>query len=279
MMTYEDKTGTWRSYQKRLHRSARKRYYLARLPLLALFGGACFLVLAVIIYTGTWLFAHFEQKAEKPPSENSEKKDQGPEGFSRKDLAALLGGAEPYLLAGNGHFTVKYGGAPLEIKTSIDPSLQKYITNLLNRSMTHQAAVVVLRADTGRILAMANYENGGKGEVENLCLRADFPAASLFKVVAASAAIEAKGFTPETPLFFRGQKYTLYRNQLKETDRKSRYVRKTNLKEAFSGRPTTSQNPVPPNGSRRRSGTARGCPPSSAERLAMMPGSEYSMDR
>ncbi|MBU2498069.1 MAG: hypothetical protein KKE57_04155, partial [Proteobacteria bacterium] len=212
---------------------------MARLPLLALFGGASFLVLAVIIYTGTWLFAQLEQRAERP-SEKSEKKDQGPEGFSRKDFPALLGGAEPDLLAGTGNFTAKYRGTQLEIKTSIDPSLQKYISNLLNRSMTHQAAVVVLRADTGRILAMTNYENPGKGEGENLCLRADFPAASLFKVVAASAAIETKGFTPETPLFFRGQKHTLYRSQLKETERKNRYVRKTNLKEAFSG----SINPV-----------------------------------
>lgn len=234
-----DKTGTWRDYQKRLHRRARKRYYLGRLPVLALFGGACFFVLAVIAYTGTWLFAQREQRAE-PPAEKSEKKDQGPEDFSRENLHALLGNAVPDLLAATEKLTVNYAGTQFDIKTSIDPSLQKYISNLLNRSMTHKAAVVVLRADSGRVLAMANYENAGKGEAENLCLRADFPAASLFKIVAASAAIEAKGFTPETPLFFRGQKHTLYRSQLKETDRKTRYLRKTSLKGAFSG----SINPV-----------------------------------
>jgi cell division protein FtsI/penicillin-binding protein 2 len=117
--------------------------------------------------------------------------------------------------------------------------------DLLGRSMTQHAAAVVIRPDSGQVLAMASYENNGNGgRGENLCLRADFPAASLFKIVAAAAAVEARGMNPETPLAFRGQKYTLYKSQLKE-DRAKKGKRgnpgtKTTLREAFSD----SINPV-----------------------------------
>ncbi|MBW1863861.1 MAG: hypothetical protein JRJ02_16090, partial [Deltaproteobacteria bacterium] len=80
------------------------------------------------------------------------------------------------------------------------------------------------------------YENH-RGK-ENLCLKADFPAASLFKVVSAAAAIEGRDFTPERRVVFRGKKHTLYRSQLKKE--KGRYTIKTTFRKAFSG----SINPV-----------------------------------
>ena len=129
------------------------------------------------------------------------------------------------------------------LETSIDRDLQRFVMDLLNRSMTQHSAAVVIRPDNGQILAMASYENNGNGgKGENICLRADFPAASLFKIVAAAAAVEARGMNPETPLAFRGQKYTLYKSQLKEDNRKKRKNpgTKTTLREAFSD----SINPV-----------------------------------
>jgi len=239
MIETGEKSGTWREYQKRLHKHARRKYYLGRLPVLGLYGGACVLVLAIIMYTGTWIFAHLEQKAPRPP-EKGEKKAQRPHRLTREEFPILFRDLDPDLSLLAEGYSLEYRGTRLEVKTSIDPSLQKYISHLLNRSMTYQAAVVALRPDNGQILAMVTYENHGKGGQDNLCVKADFPAASLFKVVSASAVMEAKGFTPETPLSFRGQKHTLYRSQLKEKEHKGRYLRKTTLKNAFSG----SINPV-----------------------------------
>jgi penicillin-binding protein A len=98
------------------------------------------------------------------------------------------------LLASSEFNILEHNGAALTVETSIVPALQQYASSLLDRSMTHAAAAVVLRPETGEILAMAQSrgENGG----DNLCLKADLPAASLFKIVAAAAAIEARGLSP-----------------------------------------------------------------------------------
>ena len=97
-------------------------------------------------------------------------------------------------------------------------------------SRTLQAAVVVLGPDDGRILAMASHDSSGNSE--NLCIKADFPAASIFKSVSAAAALESAGFTPDRPVFFRGGKHTLYKSQLKET--KGRYTSETSFRNSFA---------------------------------------------
>jgi len=127
-------------------------------------------------------------------------------------------------------------GESLVVETSIDPELQDYIADLLRKSLTIKAAVVVLRPDDGRILAMAGYDS--EGSATQLCLEADFPAASLFKIVSAAAALEHAGFTPDKKVYFDGYKYTLYRRQLKQT--RSRYTTEMSFKEAFG----SSINPV-----------------------------------
>ena len=109
------------------------------------------------------------------------------------------------------------------MESSLDKDLQEYISNLLQTSGTLKAAAVVLRPDDGRILAMVSYEQEGKED--DLCLRADFPAASLFKIVAAAGVLESEEFTPEKIVYFNGRKHTLYKSQLKRNIGK--YTNKT----------------------------------------------------
>lgn len=127
-------------------------------------------------------------------------------------------------------------GSRFKIDTTIDEGLQKYITRMLGWSRTRQMAVVVLNPYDGRMLAMASRDT--EGSAGNICLRADFPAASLFKIVAASAALEAAGYTPDKPLFYKGKRHTLYKYQLKENQ--GRYSRRTSFRKAFA----VSNNPV-----------------------------------
>lgn len=127
-------------------------------------------------------------------------------------------------------------GRSLIVESSLDPDLQNYITALLQKSQTLKAAAVVLRPDDGRILAMASYDKEGNGE--SLCLKADFPAASLFKIVSAAAALESAGFTPEQTVYFDGYRHTLYKRQLKQ--KRGKYTSEISFKRAFG----SSVNPV-----------------------------------
>jgi cell division protein FtsI/penicillin-binding protein 2 len=75
------------------------------------------------------------------------------------------------------------GGA--EVKTTIDPRLQRAAEHLLARSGAHEGAIVAADVRTGRILAWASL--GQRDYVAEPFA----PSASLFKVVTASALLEA----------------------------------------------------------------------------------------
>ena len=237
MILDDVKPNTWRDYQTRFKSTAKKKAILKRAPLLGLYAGGSFLILAIFFFTGSWIFAHLGEADNK-----TVKKREGvgvtPERLLKADLPSLLRHMKLDSPPFEGGDIISNEGTKLTVETSLNTNLQNYIINLLHRSLTFQAAVVVLRSDNGQILAMVDYEKQSSKERENLCLKADFPAASLFKIIAAAAAIEAKGFTPEKTLAFRGGKYTLYKNQLNRD--RGRHTRKTSFKKAFSG----SINPV-----------------------------------
>jgi membrane peptidoglycan carboxypeptidase len=135
-----------------------------------------------------------------------------------------------------GQFALEKNGIRFRIETTLDTHLQKYIDRLLRHSRTLQAAVVVLDPYDGRILAMNSRDPNGNGD--NLCLKAEFPAASLFKIIATAAALEKAGYTIEKSLFYEGSKHTLYKYQLRES--KGPHSARTNLRKAFA----TSNNSV-----------------------------------
>ncbi|MFH1488440.1 MAG: penicillin-binding transpeptidase domain-containing protein [Pseudomonadota bacterium] len=226
----------WRHFQESHRRELRKKVYLGRVPWLGVYAGLLFLILVIIFYTGSWIFAHLGQQDE--PSPKAEEVKEKTQQLLKEDLRGLLQDVDLGRPPSSGTYFLSREGKRIAIEPSIDWPLQKSIQNLLERSLTHQAAVVVINPKTGQVLAMVNYEKEGNGKNGDLCLKAEYPAASLFKIIAAAAAIEKRGFTPEKVLIYRGRKHTLYKSQLKEE--KSRYLVKTDLKRAFSG----SINPV-----------------------------------
>ena len=140
------------------------------------------------------------------------------------------------------HLTVLEEDQPLSIETGLDPPLQRFlldeITHLktLTRAKPEIIAMVVMAPDTGQILAMAGFD--ASSPETNPCISKEYPAASIFKIITASAVLEQHLMGPNTPLFFNGGKYTLYKRQLKEV--KNKYTTHTTLKKAFS----QSINPV-----------------------------------
>jgi cell division protein FtsI/penicillin-binding protein 2 len=228
---------TWRDYQKELRRIARRQYYLSRTPRLFLYAGCAFLIMTVLFYSGLWVEAYLRQ-ADWIPYGQGKGKEKGSKLLPKEDLPQIIKGLNlfsPDLQTAT--FKFSQDGALFTVETSLIPALQSYVMDLLHRSRACQAAAVVLSPESGQVMAMANYA-GNEDRGENLCLKAKFPAASLFKIVSAAAAIEVCGFTPEQTVHFQGNKYTLYKNQLVKG--KSRYSMKISFKRAFAG----SINPV-----------------------------------
>ncbi|MBF0450037.1 MAG: PbpA [Candidatus Magnetomorum sp.] len=122
------------------------------------------------------------------------------------------------------------------VKTSIDTELQQYLLKTMRRSYTRYLAIVVMEPKTGRILSMVGFDKTNL--TDNPCIEKSFPAASVFKIVTAAAAIEICGLDPDTELSFNGRKYTLYRKQISEKN--NRYTNKISFKNSFA----QSVNPV-----------------------------------
>jgi penicillin-binding protein A len=226
----------WREYQRSLQRDARRKSLFRRVPALAFSISGLALLAFLVIYGGNRILVHFSE-ASYPQPEKEYHPVSKVEAIDTEELWPLM--SARFGEKGNvpDCFPIDTNDSRLMVQTSIVPELQKYIYHILERSQTKKAAVVVLRPHDGRVLAMASYRENGK-EGDNLCLASRFPAASLFKIVSAAAAIEKAHYTPDRALNFLGRAHTLYRNQL--TKKVNRYSTKVTFRKAFAN----SINPV-----------------------------------
>ncbi len=223
----------WREHTKTSQKTHPARRLLNRAPLIILCSGILFAGLLFFFLVIPWLTEQTGQAGIRSSAMGkASMTEPSPERHVTLELTDL--DLKPAHLSDR--MVIEKAGESLIVESSIDPDLQNYIADLLQKSNTVKAAVVVLRPDDGRILAMAGYDAEGNGE--GLCLKADFPAASLFKIVSAAAALEHAGFTPDRKVYFDGYKYTLYKRQLKQ--KRGRYTSEMSFKQAFG----SSINPV-----------------------------------
>jgi len=222
----------WREYQSKLQRTAKLNHVLKKLIVLLAFSVTACIILFAVYWALFWPSGHRIRNDQKPtlPSQQDKRPDAAPLALSREDLPAILADAGRDTSLLTDVIVCEKAGRHYTISTTIDNKLQGHILKLLRRSRTQQAAVVVLNPADGSVIAMADYDTNGNGH--NLNLKADYPAASLFKIVSASAALENKGFTPDTAVFFQGRRHTLYKSQLKQT--KGRWTTETTLRKAFA---------------------------------------------
>ena len=161
-----------------------------------------------------------------------------PKKFGKDDLKKLID-ISPDILKKQ-EVEVTDGKRTYRVFTSIDPTITETSKKLLKRYHPLYGAVVLLEPETGQVLSLSSYTNGNK-ELKNLgdklYLKSIFPAASVFKTVTAAAAIEKKGFTPESKIKTVGRNHTLYSKQLEEHLKNYRLV---TLKSAYA----YSYNPV-----------------------------------
>jgi membrane peptidoglycan carboxypeptidase len=130
--------------------------------------------------------------------------------MAKQELADLIGPRDLEEVAGEYFEIFDANGRPLFVKTTLDPNLQSQALKWVNSSGALKAALVVLDPATGRVLALA-----GSGNPEfNAALESSFPAASIFKIVTAAAAMEMADYNSMTSIAYDGSQHTLYKANL-----------------------------------------------------------------
>jgi len=125
-----------------------------------------------------------------------------------------------------------------EVGYTLDAGLHDEIKKIYRRYSPDYASFVAIDPDTGAILSLSSYMREDDWG-HNLALGSSYPAASVFKIVSAAAALDTKKMTLDSVIPFNGKSTTLYKRQiLKHKDNK--YTRRPTFKKAFA----KSANPV-----------------------------------
>lgn len=124
-----------------------------------------------------------------------------------------------------------------KVNYTLQPDLQNHASDLLKKYKPDYAAIVLMDAKTGEILVMSSFTKADskktKPEDTNLAIKATFPAASIFKIITASTAVDKAGVSPNHRIAFNGGNYTLYKKNVL-SDRINRWTRFISLKDAFA---------------------------------------------
>ena len=131
--------------------------------------------------------------------------------------------------------------APIDVGTrvydahltyTLDLELVEMLDKIYQRYEPDYGAFVALDAGTGAVLAMSSYVKDGT-PWGNLTLLNSYPAASVFKMITAAAALDQGLLEPNTVLRYNGKKTSLYKKHvLKHKDTK--WTRRPTLTKAFA---------------------------------------------
>lgn len=121
-------------------------------------------------------------------------------------------------VAVGGFLFVEHEGQQRQL--TIDATLQRQLTEVLQTYQTPYAAVVAIEPSTGRVLAMAEHSEIDPG-LRGLATRALYPAASIFKIVTAAALLDV-GVSPGEELCAYGGKRKVTESQLLDSEKDTR---------------------------------------------------------
>jgi len=158
-----------------------------------------------------------------------------PKAIAKQDVQGLIAGVN-VLNRTDPRLEFRHGHGCFTLQTTLDPDLQEVLVPRLDRRNSRYIGIVAMDPTDGRVLAMAGYDKSNPNG--NPCLDSRFPAASIFKIITAAAAVETHDLNPGDMLRFSGDRYTLYRSQIDAKPPKN--ANQLSLKDSFA----QSVNPV-----------------------------------
>jgi len=235
-------TKSWRDYQDNLKRAAR-RSRVSRNTIKVIAASVCLFFLVYGIISGfsglnrDHAEAHLNGGSQSALNVANIKtnKNNTKKFLVKKEIQNLIKGKN-FVNIQDKNLKIISNGLELRVNTSIDIALQQFILKKMKRSTSRYIGIVTMDPLTGRVLTMASYDKTDPSA--NPCLSNRFPAASIFKIITAAAAIEKCGFSEQSGFKYNGRKHTLYKSQLKE--RTNKYTNRITLKDSFA----QSINPV-----------------------------------
>jgi peptidoglycan glycosyltransferase len=104
---------------------------------------------------------------------------------------------------------------------TLDPVIQRAVRAEMETYRIPRAGVVMMEVKTGRIIAYASYV--AEGEKVDVNVRAEAPAASVFKVVTGAALVEKAGLGAETEQCYHGGKSRIQADELTDNPRRDKW--------------------------------------------------------
>lgn len=104
---------------------------------------------------------------------------------------------------------------------TLDPVTQRVARSQMQRYRVPEGSVVMLDVKTGKVLTYASYT--AKGEATDLAIRAQAPAASIFKVVTGAALVEKAGLNAESEQCYHGGRSRIVADELEEDPKRDRW--------------------------------------------------------
>jgi len=124
------------------------------------------------------------------------------------------------------------------VRYTFNEKVHQDMANVYLKYQPDYACFVALDVETGAILNLTSFIKSDE-DWDNLVMRSDYPAASVFKMITAAAGLDTGKLSPSTVIPFNGKSTTLYKKQVLN-HKNNKWTRKPTLKESFA----KSINPV-----------------------------------
>ncbi len=118
------------------------------------------------------------------------------------------------------------------VEYTFDPAVHADMADVYLRYQPDYACFVALDVETGAILNLSSFIKSDE-QLDNLVMRSDYPAASVFKMVTAAAGLDMGKVSPSTVLPYNGKSTTLYKGQVLR-HKTNKWTRNPTLKESFA---------------------------------------------
>ena len=99
------------------------------------------------------------------------------------------------------------------VEYTFDPDVHSSMANVYLQYQPDYACFVAMDVETGAILNLTSFIKSDE-QWDNLVMRADYPAASVFKVITAAAGLDSGAVGPGTVIPYNGKSTSLYKSCL-----------------------------------------------------------------